>query len=588
MRKKITKSKNKVHYSIIEDYTNSDGNRTTRVVENLGNQEDVEKRFKTKDIDVAIENYIKKLKSKKESIVSLYKNPNKRIPKNIRGTFNVGYLFLKKIYYELKLNLLCDEIKSKYKFEFDLNDILQCLIYSRILWPASKISTYEKSKAFLQKPNFKYHDMLRALSYLTNEFDFIQKFLFDNSNKIMNRNYKVIYYDCTNFFMYTNEDDFTRLGISKEHQPLPLVQMGLFMDGDGLPFAMNINPGNTGECTTMIPTEEKFLKDYNMDGKNIVVCTDAAMCSDEIKNFNVKDGRGFVITQSIKKLNDNLKKWSLDLKGWRILGNIVDVYNIEDIAKDEDLKQAYYDTIFYKEIECETKSVKQTLIVTFSFKYQEWQRKTKQRQYESAERMIQEANKANKDASKKKDVVKIKLGKSPNDPRRFVKQIAVTPSGKSVCDIIYEINEDKLKEENQYNGFYGITTNLNDDTKTIIKVMNGKWEIEESFRIMKEEFDSDNIYLTREDRIRAHFLTCFLSLFIYRTLEHRLDEEYSVFKIIDCLRTMNVLETKGDGYLPEYTRSDLTDKLHELASFQTDTEIVTIKQMREILKKIVK
>ena len=585
MRVKITKSKHKQHYSIIKDYITSTGKRTTRVVENLGNQLQVEIRFGKDNTLDKINEYIKTLDEKP---IPIYKDPNKRIPKNIRRKFNIGYLFLKDIYYSLNLNNMCNEIENKYSFKFNLNEILECLIYSRVLWPSSKLSTYEQSDRFIEKPSFDYQHILRALSYLAKEFDFIQKFLFDNSNKIIDRNYKVIYYDCTNFFFYTEENNFERYGISKQHQPLPLVQMGLFMDGDGLPLALNINPGNTSETKTMIPSEEKFLNDFDIVGKNIVVCTDAAMCTDDIKKFNVKDGRGFVITQSIKKLSNELKKWALNPDGWHILGNIKDNYNIEDIAKDEERKKIYYEHIFYKETECETKSVKQTLIVTFSFKYQAWQKNVKEKQFERAQKLVDEINKKNEKAKKKSDIEKIKISKNQNDPKRFVKEVRTTDTGEVAENISYTVDKSILEEEMKYNGFYGITTNLIDDTKTVIKVMKGRWEIEESFRIMKEEFDSNNVYLSREDRIRAHFLTCYLSLFEYRLLEHMLNDKYTVYEIINCLRDMYVLETKGDGYLPDYTRTDLTDDLHQIFGINTDNEIISYKKLKEILCKVKK
>ena len=585
MRIKITNSKNKKHYSIIKDYVTSDGKRTTKVVENLGNQLQVEERFGKDNTLDKINEYINNLADKP---ISILKNPNKRIPKNIRAKFNVGYLFLKDIYYSLNLNIMCDEIKQKYQFKFNLNEILECLIYARVLWPSSKLSTYEQTGKFIEKYSFDYQHIMRGLSYLAKEFDYIQKFLFDNSNKIIDRNYKVIYYDCTNFFFYTDENDFQRYGISKQHQPLPLVQMGLFMDADGLPLALNINPGNTSETKTMIPSEEKFLKEFNFENKRIVVCTDAAMCTDDIKKFNVKDGRGFVITQSIKKLNNELKTWALDKSEWRILGDLKNIYNIEEIEKDDIKKSLYFDKIFYKEIECETKSVKQTLIITFSFKYQAWQKNIKEKQFERAKKLVEEVNKKNEKMVKKKDVEKIKIGKNQNDPKRFVKEIRTTDNGEVAENITYDVDQSILDDELKYNGYYGITTNLIDDTKTVIKVVNGRWEIEESFRIMKEEFDSNNVYLSREDRIRAHFLICYLALFEYRLLEHKLDDKYTVYEIINCLRDMEMLETKGDGYLPAYTRTDLTDSLHQLFGINTDNEIISYKNLKKILNKIKK
>lgn len=572
-----------MHYSIIKDYITSNGKRTTCVFENLGNQQQVQQRFGKEDTINKIKEYIYSLKDKP---IPIYKNPNKLIEKNIKNKFNVGYLFLKDIYYSLNLNKLCTQITDKYQFKFDLNQILECLIYSRILWPSSKLATYKQADKFIEKLNFSYNDIIRSLSYLANEFDYIQKFLFESSNKVLDRNYRVIYYDCTNFFFYTEENEFQKYGVSKEHRPLPLVQMGLFMDADGLPFALNINPGNTNEQKTIIPSEEKFLKEYNMDKKNIVVCTDAAMCTDDIKKFNVKEGRGFVITQSLKKLKKELQEWALSPSEWRIVGDLTKIYNIKDIEKNEELKRIYYDKIFYKEIECETKSVKQTLIVTFSFRYQTWQQNVRKKQYNRAQKLVDEVNRKNNNVKKTNDVEKIKITKNQNDPKRFIKEYRTTNNGEVAENIVYVIDEAIFKEEEKFDGFYGITTNLIDDTKTVIKVMNGRWEIEESFRIMKEEFDSDNAYLSREDRIKAHFLTCYLALFIYRVLENKLQDKYTVYEIIDCLRDMEVLEAKGDGYLPAYTRTDLTDDLHQIFGLNTSTEIITYKKIKKILSQI--
>ena len=507
------------------------------------------------------------IKDGKELPVNLTLNPNKQIEKNVNRCFYSGHFFLRKIYYDLGIDKICENIKDKYKFTFDINAVVECLLYARIIWPSSKLSTFEQSRKFIGNYDFDLQHVYRTLTYLSQEINTIQKELFDNSSKVIDRNYKVVYYDCTNYFFYTEENDFQKYGISKQHQPHPLVQMGLFMDADGYPFAMNINPGNISETKTMIPTEEEFLKNYNMAGSNIIVCTDAAMCTDEIKKFNIKDGRGFVITQSIKKLNNKLQDFALDRNGWRILGNLMNIYNLDEIEKDEQLKKRYFNTIFYKEIECETASVMQTLIVTFSFKYQAYQHNLKAHQLERARKLVEETNKKNKKIAKKKDVEKIKLSKNPNDPKRFIKEIKTTDTGEIACNIEYIIDEEIYESEEKYNGLYGITTNLIDDTATIIKVMNGRWEIEESFRIMKDDFDSGTVHLSREDRIKGHFITCFLSLFIYRYLEHQLDDKYTVNEIISKLQEMKLLEHNGKGFEPIQTRDDLTDALHEFLGF---------------------
>ena len=588
MRLKMTKTKTNVTYCIIKDYTNLQGKRSTCVYEALGNMEKLKERFGSNDTMVKVQEYIdslnQRIKKNRELPVNLTLNPNKQIEKDINRTFYSGHLFLRKIYYELGINKICNHIKEKYNFKFDINSIVECLVFARVIWPSSKLSTYEQSKKFLGNYNFDIQHVYRTLSYLSSEIDKIQEELFDYSNKVIDRNYQVIYYDCTNYFFYTEEDDFKRYGISKQHQPLPLVQMGLFMDADGYPFAMNINPGNTSETKTMIPSEKDFLNKYNMESKNIVVCTDAAMCTDDIKSFNIKNGRGFIITQSIKKLNTELQDFSLDKNGWRILGDIKTIYNLEEIEKNDGLKKKYFNSIFYKEIECETKSVNQTLIVTFSFKYQEYHHNLKLHQLERATKIVDEANKKNKKAKNKKDIERIKISKNPNDPKRFIKSINMTDNGEVATNIQYEIDNDIFINEEKYNGLYGITTNLMNDTKTIIKVMNGRWEIEESFRIMKQEFDAGTVYLSREDRIKGHFITCFLSLFIYRYLEHKLDNKYTVSQIVSKLQEMMLLEHKGKGYEPIQTRDDLTDALHRFLGFDTDTEIITYKKIKKIFQ----
>ena len=588
MRLSKTVSKSNTTYRIIKDYTNLKGKRSTCVYELLGNEKDLIERFGNDNTMEKVKEYINSLndttKENKELPVTISLNPNKKIEKDLTRCFFSGHLFLRKIYYELGIDKICKNISNKYNFNFDLNSIVECLVFSRIIWPSSKLSTYENSKKFIGNYNFDIQHVYRALSYLSKEMNNIQKELFNYSNKVIDRNYKVIYYDCTNFFFYTEENDFQKYGISKQHQPLPLVQMGLFMDGDGYPFAMNINPGNTSETQTMLPTEIEFLKNFNMKGKNIVVCTDAAMCTDEIKKFNIKDGRGFIITQSIKKLKNELKEFALSKDGWRILGNLKNIYNLDDIEKDKELKKQYFNTIFYKEIECETKSVKQTLIVTFSFKYQEYHHKLKLHQFERAKKLVDTINEKNKKTKNKKDKEQIKKSKNQNDPKRFINEIRTTKSGEVADNIEYSVDESIFEEEEKYNGLYGITTNLINDTKTIIKVIKGRWEIEESFRILKDELDSGTVYLSREDRIKGHFITCFLSLFIYRYLEHKLDDKYTVHEIVSKLQEMKMLEHKGKGFEPTETRTDLTDDLNRFLGIDLDTEIVTYKKIKEILK----
>ena len=577
MRLKTSKSKNAILYYVIKDYTNISGKRTTKIFEKLGNQEQVEKRFGKIDTINKIKEYINELnKDDKDELLKREYNPNKRIAPGVKRQFNVGYLFLKKLYNQLEINNICNSIQDKYQFHFDLNEILSYLVFARIIYPSSKLETFKQCQNFIEQPKFKLHDEYRSLSYIAENIDFIQENLFNNSKKVIKRNSNVIYYDCTNyFFEIDNEDDIRKYGISKEHKPNPIVGMGLFMDGDGLPLSCNIYPGNMNEQKTLIPEETKIVNNFKIDSTKIILCTDAGLASDEIKKFNIKDNRGFVITQSLKKLKDEYKQQVFNKSGWRIANDLKNIYNLDIIENDEELKEKYYDTLFYKIIETETKSVKQDLIVTFCFRYYDYNRNIRNNQIERAKKSIETNNVTRK-------------GKNQNDYRRLINSISSTDNGEIAENKSYTINQELIEEEEKYDGYYALTTNLIGDISEIFKIVKGRWEIEESFRIMKSDFLARPVNLSREDRIKAHFMTCFISLFIYRLLEKKLDNKYTSSQILETLRKMTMLEQKGLGLEPEYERTNITDELHNIFNFNTDLEIVSYKKMKKIFDNIKK
>lgn len=576
MRLHIRTINNYSYYSIIKDYTNINGKRSTKIFEKLGNQNQVEDRFGKNNTIEKIKEYINELNSKdKNELVKLELNSSKRINKEKRN-FNIGYLFLEKLYNDLKIKDICNKIQNQYKFEFNLNEVLSYLVFARIIYPSSKLETFKQCQNFIEQPTFKLHDKYRALSYIANNIDFIQENLFINSKNVIKRNFKVIYYDCTNyFFEIDEEDDLRRYGISKEHRPNPLIGMGLFMDGDGISLSFNIYPGNQNEQKTLIPEKSKIINDFKLDDTKIIFCTDAGLASDEIKNYNIKDGRGFVITQSLKKLKEEYKEQIFDKKDWRLPGDLKHLYNLEEIENNEDLREKYYDSLFYKIIQTETKSVKQDTIVTFCFKYFDYNRNIRNSQIERAKRNINSDNVTRK-------------GKNQNDPNRFIEEINSTSDGVVANEKSYSINENLIKEEEKYDGYYALSTNLIGNIDDILKINKGRWEIEESFRIMKSDFLVRHVNLSREDRIKAHFMTCFIALLIYRILEKKLDYKYTTKEILDTLRNMNVTELKGNGYIPSYERTDITDFIHEKYNFNTDTEVITYKKIKKIFNKISK
>ena len=571
MRIKITKTKNAENFYVIEStYINK--KHSSKIVERLGNLEDVKRKAGKMDPYLWAKQYASKLtqedKENKRTIIKSY-SQSKLIPKDIQNKYNVGYLFLQDIYYKLGLNQICNDITDKYQFKFDLNDILSKLIYSRILFPASKLKTLDLSKKFLEQPNFDYQHIERALPILCKENDFIQSELYKNSKKYAPRNNRILYYDCTNFFFELEiEDEFRKYGKSKENRPNPIVQMGLFMDGDTIPLSCEITPGNKNEQKTLQPLEEKILKDFELS--EIVVCTDAGLASTANRKFNNTNSRKFITTQSIKKLKEFLKEEVLDLtKGWHLPGSDK-IYNIEALRTDEKLKEGYKDKTFYKERWIKENGLEQRLIVTFSVKYQEYQKHIRNNQIERAKKIIENNPK--------------KIGKAKqNDPKRFIETINTTSNGDVAEEIHYSINQNIIDEEAKYDGLYAVCTNLEDDVQDIIKVNHKRWEIEESFRIMKSEFNARPVFHSNEEAIKAHFLICFLALTIYRYLEKKLDDKYTVGEIIDTLKEMEFSVKDGD-YIPNYTRTNLTDDLHEKFGFRTDFEILTEKNLKKIIK----
>lgn len=572
MHIKKTKSKNFEHYSIIYDIK-VNGKRTSKVYENIGNYEKLKLRAGDEDPLTWLNNYVKELnkKSKEDSLpIIIQKNPNKIIDKNVQVEFNVGYLFLQDLYYKLGLNNICKDISNRHQFKFDLNNILSKLIYSRILYPASKLKTMQLSKNFFEQPNFEYQHIERALPILNEENDFIQSQLYNNSKKYYPRNNRILYYDCTNFFFeIEQEDDLRKYGKSKENRPNPIVQMGLFMDGDGIPLSCEITPGNTNEQVTLKPLEQKIIKDFNL--AEIVVCTDAGLASNANRKFNNKNNRKFITTQSIKKLKDFLKQEALDLtKGWHLFGSNK-TYNIEKLRTDENLIEAYKDKTFYKERWIKEDGIEQRLIVTYSVKYQEYQRHIRNNQIERAKKMIDNNPK--------------KIGKAKqNDPKRFIETLNTTETGEVASQAHFSINQSVIDNEAKYDGLYAVCTNLEDDVQDIIKVNHRRWEIEESFRIMKSEFNARPAFHSTEEAIKAHFLICFLSLTIYRYLEKKLDEKYTVGDILDTLREMNLKLDSPEVYSPNYIRTDLTDDLHNKFGFRTDYEAIREKNLKKICK----
>lgn len=571
MRLKVSRSKNATSFYVTKTIY-IDKKEKTITVEKLGTEAALREKLNGQDPYEWAKNYVEKLnedeKAQNRDVLVKF-SQSKLIEKNTKNSFNGGYLFLQQLYHQLGIHKICKSISSKHKFTYNLDAILSRLIYGRILFPTSKLNTFELSKKLLEQPDFEIQHVYRALEVLAQESDFIQSELYKNSLSVSKRNDKILFYDCTNyFFEIEQEDGLKQYGPSKENRPNPIVEMGLFMDGDGIPLAFSIHSGNTNEQTTLKPLEQQIIDDFKLS--KFIVCTDAGLSSTENRKFNNVQGRAFITTQSVKKLKQHLKNWALDPTGWShpVLGEAFDIRKLdEDVALSEKFKK----DIFYKERWIKEDGLEQKLIITYSLKYRDYQRQIRNRQLERALKLL-DGNTKNIDK------------KRQNDYKRFITATKVTGEGEVADQTIYRLNEEIIANESLYDGYYAVCTNLDDDPTDIAKINQKRWEIEECFRIMKSEFKARPVFLQKDERIKAHFITCFLALVVYRYLEKKLGEKFTTPDIISQLKEMNFFSAKGEGYVPEYIRTDFTDALHEAFDFRTDYEIVSQKMMKKIIK----
>ena len=570
MRVITSKSKNAESFYISKGYVNDKGVSTSVIVRKLGTlKELLPEHGPTRDDVMAW--------AKEEARLETLKYKQEQEEKQIKLTFHAdrqldygrqtfyrgGYLFLQSVYYQMQMNKICRKLKQKYMFKYDINAILSDLIYARILEPCSKRSSYKVASEFLESPSYELHDVYRALDVLGAECDMIQAEVYKNSHFLGQRNDKVLYYDCSIYYFETEQEDGSKkYGKSKEHRPNPIIQMGLFMDGDGIPLAFSLFPGNANEQTSLKPLEKKVLEQFGC--RKFIYCSDAGLGSEAIREYNHMGERAYIVTQSIKKLKKEEKEWALSPQGFK---RVCDDKPVDLTKLPEDDKGLYY-----KDEPYTTKKLHQRLIITYSPKYALYQKSIRDKQVKRAEKMLETGN-----AKKNR--------KNPNDPARFIGKMAVTEDGEA-ADIKQYLDEDKIAEEAQYDGLYAVCTDLLDDeVSDILKVSEARWQIEECFRIMKTDFSARPVYLQDENRIKAHFLICFLALIIYRYLEKKLDLRYTCEELLDTLKGMNFAEIQEQGFIPLYKRETITDALHEVCGFRTDYQFITKSKMRTIQKK---
>lgn len=538
---------------------------------------------------------------------------NERIPStdspcSNSTSLNIGYLYLKDIYAKLNLTDFFKSVSSDRKITYDCNKICQFLTYARILDPASKYGTYDKLDTYYEKPQVEYQHMIRFLDILDRNSDKYLKHLFDNSENIVKRDTSVMYYDCTNYFFETEKPDeeivdevtgeiilgLRQFGISKENKTSPIVEMGLIMDSRGIPISMCIHPGNTNEQLTAVPLEKEVIK---MTGnKKFIYCADAGLGSYNIRKFNDMGGRAYIVTQSVKKLGQEIKDIVFNDSNYRLLSNddAITLKEMRTFNKKDANNLSLYNDFAYKVIPANTamdtglyeekvykngrtKKVKakgilhQYIIVTFSRKMMEYQRTIRERQLERAKKLL-----------RLKDPEKIKKG--PNDIRRFLKNTSSDTAN-------YVLDMDKIHEEEKYDGFYAVATNLDDSAKDILAVAQNRYKIEDCFRIMKTNFDARPVFLRKPERIRAHFLICYTALLIYRLMECKLDDNLThvtTSNLIKTLRNMNVVNMDDMYYKSIYSGSQALDALERCFELQLNRKYYRPSDLNKIVKKFSK
>ena len=599
-------------------FRTTDGKSTTKNVKKLGKHSEL---LKITDDPVA---YCKQLIARmnedsrqgKESVqisVDLNEKVDQTSDDASRSSLkNIGYFYLQYIYNQLRLNEFFNIHTADRRDTFDYNQINKFLTYSRILDPCSKYGTCDHLDSFFEQPDIQYHQILRFLDILENNTDAYLEWLYQNSSHVIPRDSSVVYYDCTNFYCETEQDDedvfdevtgellsygLRKYGVSKEHRPNPIVEMGLLMDKRGIPITMCLHSGNTSEQVTAVPLEKKILP--ALEKSNIIYCADAGLGSYNIRQFNAMGGRSFIVTQSVKKLSEEVKAVVFNDKNYRLLSNDkpVTISFMKEFDHRNPENLALYNDTAYKVIPADkaidlglfeykqlqngsSRKVKakgtleQVVIITFSRKMMEYQRTVRNRQIERAKQMI-----------KMKDPEEIKKG--PNDVRRFLKRIARDKDGKE-AEVSYDLDQARIDEEEKYDGYYAVATNLTDaKVKDVLNIMHKRYMIEDCFRVMKTNFGSRPVYHSAQRRIKAHFLVCYTALLVYRLLSCSLDDRgthITASNLITTLKNMNVADD-GMYYLSTYKGSKTLDALENYTNAGLDKKRYKAGFLRKKFKK---
>ena len=567
----VTKSLNARCFYIQTSYRKKDGKISTKTVRKLGSETKIKELYGVEDAMEWAKAELAKMRQEDaegKTGVLVELSPEKSIDSSER-IFNGGDIFIEKACSRLGLKDICAQVKNRHNFKFDLWEYLMRMVNSRILHPGSKLSDFIKGARFIEDRKLRLENFYRSLDVIASDINDLQGAIYRHTLESIGRQTAVIYYDCTNVFFETeSDDDFRKYGHSKENRPNPLVQIGMFMDMDGLPLAMCVNPGNTSEQKTLQPLEEVLADKFGLS--KFVVCTDGGLGSKSNRKYNVTEDRNFITVQSLKKLNAHYQEWATSPNGWHLRPRLKDdidtrcmqTYDLGEIDLDE-----YADDVFYKECLTDETAYDEHLIVTYSRKYDVYQ---KQLRAQQIQRAIAKINRG-----------EIKRPKSPNDCRRFMKDTYFDSKGNPLEVITTAVlDEEQIEEESRLDGFNAIATSLDDDPCTIIRVNSWRWEIEECFRVEKSDLDMRPVYVRNPQRITAHFFICFLALLILKIMQKQHDGLFPIGQIRQTLSDMNLVKLEALGYIPSFNKTHITDALQEMAKIRIDRQINTPVQIR--------
>lgn len=566
-------------YYIMQGFRKKEGGTSSRVYLKLGKASEIMDKYGCDDAEAWARQKLREvndsIRDDKASVMVPY-NPDMKIETGSWKTVHCGHMVLLPLYNKLGLAQFSAEVGRRHRFRYDFADILRKLVMCRVLFPDSKRATRECLNEFVDAPDFSLDDIYNFLGVLAEEITPLQKSLYEATRNELSRRTGVIYYDCTNYyFEIEKEDSLRRYGRSKEHRPNPIVQMGMFMDADGLPLAFCINPGNTGEQQTLQPLEEILANDFNLS--EFVVCTDAGLASIDNRLYNTTEGRNYIVTQSIPQLPGTMKDWALEKKGWKRLGDSDDVtYDISELNLENEKGHLYYRERWFRENRSAVKDYEERLIVTFSPKYALYQRQLRAQHMEKALEMIRRRSE--------------KSRQTQQDPRRLISTVRCTDDGEVAQNTLMSLDTDLIEKEKAMDGLNCVATRLEDSVGDILHVNGFRYEIEHLFRVTKTEFDARPVYLRREDRIRAHFAICFVALLLLKAFQRQVNEgmdedsRYSSEQIISALAGMKYNVVRGTGYVPAYSATALRSRCCETANLPIDRQIVLNRKMRQYVK----